>query len=169
MNEIERILKLDHAGEYGAINIYSAQLLIARLFYKDITPNLEEMISHEKEHHEAFNDLLLARSTRPFSTIKLWAAGGFALGLVTAILGRKAIWVCTDAVETTVLHHLEWQLEFLKAHDPEAHAAVLSIVTDEEAHQEFGQVHGKDSLIYKPIFFIVKKSTQFAIWISAKL
>lgn len=169
MEEIERILKLDQAGEYGAINIYSAQLLIARLFYKDIVLKLEEMLSHEREHYKIFNDLLIARSIHPFGVIKFWAVGGFALGMFTAIISRNTIWICTDSVETTVLHHLDWQLEFLKKHDLEAHAAVLSIIADEESHQEFGQSNGSDSLIYKPVFFIVKKSTEFAIWISRKL
>ena len=169
MKEIEHILKLDQAGEYGAIYIYSAQLLIARILYKNIVSTLEEMISHEKEHYKTFTDLLEARSMQPFHTIKLWAVGGFVLGFLTAILGRKTIWICTDAVETTVLDHLEWQLEFLSKNDSEAHAAVFSIVADEKAHQEFGQSHGENSLFYAPIFFIVKKSTEFAIWLSAKL
>jgi Ubiquinone biosynthesis protein COQ7 len=103
MKEIEYILKLDHAGGYGAINIYSAQLLIARLFYKDIVFKLEEMLSPEREHYKTFNNLLLARSTRPFSTIKFWA----------------------EQCET--------------------------------------------SLLYKPIFFMVKRSTEFAIWLPKKL
>ena len=169
MKEIERILKLDQAGEYGAIYIYSAQLLISRILYKNIVSKLEEMISHEKEHYKTFNNLLIARSMQPFQTIKFWAVGGFVLGLFTAILGRKAIWICTDAVETTVLHHLEWQLEFLSKNDSEVHTAVLSIVDDEKSHQEFGQSHGENSLFYGPIFFIVTKSTEFAIWLSTKL
>jgi ubiquinone biosynthesis monooxygenase Coq7 len=169
MKEVERILKLDQAGEYGAIQIYSAQLLLARLRYKDIISQLEEMISHEKEHYKTFNNLLLARGMSPFRVIRLWAAGGFVLGIVTAILGRKAIWICTDAVETTVLHHLEWQLDFLSKHDLEAHSAVLSIVADEKAHQEFGQKHSENSFLHAPIFFIVRKSTEFAIWVSTKL
>ena len=169
MKEIERILKLDQAGEYGAIQIYSAQLLIARILYKNIVSTLEEMISHEKEHYRTFSNLLMARSTQPFQTIKLWAVGGFVLGLFTALLGRKAIWICTDAVETTVIDHLEWQLEFLSKNDSEMHTAVLSIVADEQAHQEFGQSHGENSRLYLPIFFIVKKSTEFAIRVSAKL
>ena len=127
------------------------------------------MLSHEKEHYKIFNDLLVGRSKHPFYTINFWAVGGFALGLFTAIIGRNAIWICTDAVESTVLHHLEWQLEFLNKYDSEAHAAVLSIIADEESHQEFGQSNGRNSLIYKPIFFIVKKSTEFAIWSSTKL
>lgn len=169
MKEIERILKLDHAGEYGAIHIYSTQLLIARIFYKDIVLKLEEMILHEKEHYKIFGNLLLNRSMRPFSMIKLWAAGGFAMGFFTALLGRSAIWICTDAVETVVLNHLEWQLMFLEEHDPEVHQAVMSIIADEESHQEFGQNNGKDSPIQKPIFFVIKKITEFAIRVSAWL
>jgi 3-demethoxyubiquinol 3-hydroxylase len=169
MKEIERILRLDQAGEYGAIYIYSAQLLIARLFYKDIVSKLEEMLSHEKEHYQIFNNLLIARSMQPFHIIRFWAIGGFALGLFTAIIGRNAIWICTDAVESTVLHHLEWQLAFLNKHDPEAHAAVLSIVADEESHQQYGQNNGRNTLLHKPIFFMVKRSTEFAIWLSTKL
>lgn len=164
--EIERILRLNHAGEYGAIRIYSAQLLIARIFYKDIVTKLEEMISHEEAHYKTFGNLLLNRSMHPFFIIKLWAVGGFAMGFFTALMGRKAIWICTDAVETTVLNHLEWQIMFLEKHDPEIHTAVISIIADEEAHQEFGQNNGKDSPMQKPIFFIIKKSTEFAIWIS---
>jgi 3-demethoxyubiquinol 3-hydroxylase len=169
MKEIERILRLDHAGEYGAIRIYSAQLLIARIFYKDIVSKLEEMIAHEKEHHKTFSALLLARSMKSFYVLGLWAIGGFLMGLFTALLGRKAIWVCTDAVETTVLDHLEWQLAFLKENDLEVHAAVLSIITDEQEHQEFGRNHGSDGFIYKSISFMIKRSTAFAIWISTYL
>ncbi len=169
MKEIERILRLDHAGEYGAIRIYSAQLLIARIFYKDIVPNLEEMISHEREHFKTFDDLLVSRSMNPFSILKLWGVGGFLMGLFTALVGRKAIWVCTAAVETTVLHHLEWQLDFLQQHDPEVRDAVISIITDEESHQQFGETHGSNSLMYKPISSIIKRSTAFAIWLSTIL
>jgi len=106
---------------------------------------------------------------RPFHLIQFWAVGGFALGLFTAMLSRNAIWICTDAVETTVLHHLEWQLAFLDRHDPEAYAAVSSIVADEESHQQFGRNNSGNAQIHKPIFSLVKRSTEFAIWLSTKL
>lgn len=169
MKEVERILRVDHAGEYGAINIYKAQLLIARLFYKDIVPKLEEMLSHEKVHFNTFNNLLISRSIRRCYAIHFWAFGGFSLGVVAAIMGRNAIWVCTNSIETTVLHHLDDQLDFLSKNDIEVHAAVLSIKADEEAHQEFGQTNGVNSLLYKPIFYLVSRATEFAIWLSSKL
>lgn len=169
MKEVERILRVDHAGEYGAINIYKAQLFIARIFYRDIVLQLEEMLSHEKVHFSTFNKILVARSIRRCYAIHLWAFGGFLLGLFTALIGRNAIWVCTNSIESTVLHHLEWQLDFLSKNDSEVHQAVLSIKADEEAHQEFGQANGKSSLVYKPIFYIVRQATEIAIWLSSKL
>lgn len=95
MKEVERILRVNHAGEYGAINIYKAQLLVARLFYKDIVPQLEEILSHEKVHFNTFNNLLISRSIRRCYAIHFWAFGGFSLGLFTAIIGRNAIWLST--------------------------------------------------------------------------
>jgi ubiquinone biosynthesis monooxygenase Coq7 len=169
MKEVHRIIRVDHAGEYGAINIYSAQLIIARLFYKDIVAQLEEMLSHEKAHFKTFDQLLKKRAIRHCYALRLWALGGFMLGLFTALAGRNAIWVCTNSIETTVLHHLQWQLSFLKEHDEEAHDAVLSIKSDEEAHQAFGQNNGSESIGYRPIFWLVRKSTECAIWLSTKL
>ncbi len=167
--EIERIIRVDHAGELGAINIYKAQLLIARLFYKDIVPELREMLSHEKEHYATFSSLLLKRSVRSCYALWFWAFGGFSLGVFTALMGRNAIWVCTNAIESTVLHHLEWQLSFLQLHDEEAFDAVHSIKADEESHQQLGAKLGNNASIYAPIFWVVKYSTKCAIWLSTKL
>jgi len=167
--EIERILRVDHAGELGAINIYRAQLSIAKLFYKDMVPELRDMLAHEKEHFSTFNKLLLSRSVRSCYALWFWALGGFILGLFTGLVGRNAIWVCTNAIESTVLHHLEWQLNFLQKHDLEAYNAVHSIKADEEAHQKLGEQKGTNARLYSPIFFVVKGSTKYAIWLSTKL
>jgi 3-demethoxyubiquinol 3-hydroxylase len=167
--EVERILRVDHAGEFGAINIYRAQRALARLFYKDIVPKLDEMLAHEREHFRRFDSLLKARRVRSCYALYIWAAGGAMVGFITGALGRNAIWVCTDSIESTVLHHLEWQLSFLSAHDAEAHDAVLSIKGDEEAHRDFGQTHGVRSPIYAPVFWVVRRSTEIAIWLSTKL
>lgn len=169
MKEIERIIRVDHAGERGAIGIYSAQLVVARVLYKDLVPVLEAMLLHEREHYATFNRLLNSRRIRHCYGLGLWAFGGAVLGTLTALLGRNAIWVCTNSIETTVLHHLEWQLAFLNKHDAEAYAAVLSIKSDEEEHREMGRSNGKESFLYKPIFWLVQRSTEFAIWLSTKL
>lgn len=169
MKEVERIIRVDHAGELGAINIYRAQIFVAKLFYKDIVATLEDMLSHEIAHFNTFNNLLNKRGIRHCYALKLWSFGGGVLGFITALCGRNAIWVCTHSIESTVLHHLDWQLDFLEQHDKEAYQAVLSIKADEEEHQELGKNNGINSPIYKPIFYIVRKSTELAIWLSTKL
>jgi len=169
MKEVDRIIRVDHAGELGAIQIYNAQILVSRILQRDIVPKLEDMLRHEKEHFERFDQLLKKRKIRHCYALVIWAMGGFVLGAFTGLLGRNAIWVCTSSIETTVLHHLEWQLAFLKEHDLDAHNIVLSIKADEEGHREFGQVNGSDSIMYRPIFWLVRKSTECAIWLSTKL
>ncbi len=169
MNDIDRILRVDHAGEYGAIHIYQAQLWVARWLYHDIVDTLDDMLSHEKNHYQRFDDLLQRRRIRHCYAIHLWALGGWLLGLVTAALGRNAIFVCTYSIESTVLQHLDHQLQYLQQHDSEAYAAVLSIKADEEAHQALGQRFGSSSILYKPLFYIVNQATTFAIWLSTKL
>lgn len=169
MKEVERILRVDHAGEYGAVHIYNAQLLIAKWCFKDIVPKLEEMLVHERQHLQTFSDILKRRNIRHCYALRLWALGGCCLGFITAILGRKAIWVCTESIESTVLHHLDWQLRFLRQHDEEAHSAVFSIKSDEEEHRDYGQTNSTSFFLYAPIFVVVRYSTRFAIWLSTKL
>tara|TARA_R110000764_G_scaffold57147_1_gene124458 strand:- start:1898 stop:2407 length:510 start_codon:yes stop_codon:yes gene_type:complete len=169
MQEIDRIIRVDHAGEAGAIGIYGAQLFIARVLYKDMVLALEDMIGHEREHFSTFDRLLKERGIRRCYGLALWVWGGTLLGVITTLMGRNAIWVCTNAIETTVLHHLQWQLAFLKQHDAQAYTAVLSIKSDEEAHQKMGQKNGNHSLFTRPIFWVVQQATECAIWLSKKL
>lgn len=169
LNNIHRILRVDHAGEYGAIHIYRAQLLIARLCHPEIVPTLAEMLAHEKIHYQRFDTLIKTRAIRPCYAIQLWALGGFLLGVGTALLGRNAIFVCTHAIESTVLHHLTSQLDYLKSRDTQAHAAVLSIQSDEQSHQAIGEKYGKKSRLNRPLYCIVDRATRLAIWLSTKL
>ncbi|WP_440905667.1 demethoxyubiquinone hydroxylase family protein [Catenovulum sp. SX2] len=166
---VQRILRVDHAGELGAINIYTAQLFLAKYFYHDIVAELQDMLLHEKQHFNTFDSLLKSRGLRSCYALRLWAIGGFLLGLFTALLGRNAIWICTNAVETTVLHHLESQLDLLKFIDKEAYAAVLSIKTDEENHQSTAVNNASNSCFAWPINILVGNTTKFAIWLSTKL
>ena len=167
--EVHRILRVDHAGETGAIQIYKAQIAVSRFLYPDIVQTLSEMLEHEIEHFNTFDELLKKRGIRHCYALGLWALGGMLLGLVTSILGKNSIWVCTNAIETTVLNHLEHQLEYLQSVDTEAYEAVLSIKNDEESHQQHGAESQQPSVLNKPIFGLVSVSTAFAIWLSTKL
>jgi 3-demethoxyubiquinol 3-hydroxylase len=131
---IARILKVNHAGEHGAIQIYTAQISIARRRFPDIVPMLETMLGHEVEHHRLFQEAMRSRHARPCRLLFLWSWGGFFLGLFTALLGRRMIWICTEAVEEAVHHHLTDQLHFLISHDPELHRIIADIQLEEQGH-----------------------------------
>ncbi len=130
---VRRILKVNHAGEYGAIRIYKAQLWLARRFYPDIVPFLQETLGHEINHCTLFYNAMPERQTRPCRVMSLWGNGGYVLGFVTALMGRQAIWLCTSAVEDTVHKHLEDQLRFLAGKD-DALVALIESIKAEELH-----------------------------------
>ena len=169
MKNVERILRVDHAGERGAISVYQSQLFVAKYFYKDIVPILEEMLEHEKQHCQIFENALKERELRHCYAIKLWSVGGTLLGLLTALAGRKAIWTCTDSIETTVLQHLDEQLNYLREVDTNAFEIVRSIKEDEEEHRDLGRKNGSGSCIHRPIYWCVKNSVELAINLSSRL
>jgi 3-demethoxyubiquinol 3-hydroxylase len=138
---IARIVRVNHAGEYGAIRIYSAQIGVASRLYPDVVPALAEMLGHERAHCAAFYGAMPARGSRPCRVMSLWGLGGSLLGFLTALLGRQGIWVCTAAVEAAVHRHLDDQLHFLQGRDAELHAIILSIREEELAHLHHAETH----------------------------
>jgi ubiquinone biosynthesis monooxygenase Coq7 len=138
---IARIVKVNHAGEYGAIRIYSAQIRIASRLYPDLVAALSEMLAHEKEHCAAFLGAMPARRSRPCRIMSLWSRGGWLLGALTALMGRQAIWACTAAVEAAVHRHLDDQLLFLGDRDPELYGIILSIQEQELSHLRHAEAH----------------------------
>ena len=96
---IARIVRVNHAGEYGAIRIYTAQIGVSAKRYPDVVPALADMLQHEKKHCAAFFAAMPQRQSRPCRIMSLWSWGGWLLGFATALMGRQAIWVCTAAVK----------------------------------------------------------------------
>jgi ubiquinone biosynthesis monooxygenase Coq7 len=128
------IVRVNHAGEFGAIRIYSTQNAIAARLYPDVAPALADMLTHEREHCAAFRDAMPARGSRPCRVMSLWSWGGALLGLATALMGRQAIWICTAAVEAAVHRHLGDELHFLKERDTELTGVILAIRQEELSH-----------------------------------
>lgn len=138
---VARILKVNHAGEYGAIRIYRAQLAVSKIFYPDMATHLAEMLGHEIEHCAVFRAAMPARDARPCRIMLLWGVGGSGLGLLTAFMGRQAIWTCTAAVEAAVHRHLDDQLHFLSERDAELYAVILSIRDEELSHLKMAETN----------------------------
>jgi ubiquinone biosynthesis monooxygenase Coq7 len=131
---IRRIVRVNHAGEYGAIRIYSAQIAVAGRLWPDVVPALETMLADEIDHCAKFFAAMPARGSRPCRIMQLWSLGGYVLGAATAIMGRRTIWVCTAAVEETVHRHLDEQMHFLARRDAGLHEVIASIREEELAH-----------------------------------
>src|SRR5580704_10699208 len=131
---IARILKVNHAGEYGAIRIYRAQIWVARRRYPDVVPFLKETLGHEIRHCTLFRSAMPQRNARPCRIMALWGNGGFVLGFLTALLGRRGIWICTAAVEAAVHRDMQDQLLFLCDRDAALYALIAAIQYEELMH-----------------------------------
>ena len=142
---------------------------MAKRFYPQLVAPLTRMLQHEKKHLQAFDSLLKQRKIKPCYALTLWAIGGYLLGLITALLGKNAIWICTHAVESTVLTHLKHQLYYLAHHDRQLYDVVLSIEQDEQNHHDYGLAQQQPSWLNKPIYCVVSMATTLAIGLSTRL
>jgi 3-demethoxyubiquinol 3-hydroxylase len=164
---IARILKVNHAGEYGAIRIYRAQIWLARRLYPDVVPFLEETLSHEVGHCAMFENAMPERAARPCRAAFLWGNGGLVLGFLTALIGREGIWVCTAAVEGTVHKHLDDQLFFLRDKDPALHSLIAAIQDEELHHLNYAAERiVSRSWWVRPLSAFIGAATEMVIWLS---
>jgi ubiquinone biosynthesis monooxygenase Coq7 len=164
---IARIVKVNHAGEFGAIRIYSAQLMVSGWFWPDCSPALAEMLRHERNHCAIFRAAMPPRQSRPCRVMHFWSYGGWILGFVTACLGRKGIWACTAAVEAAVHRHLDDQLHFVQARDCELYRIIVSIREEELAHLRHAeaQLHSPGTMLHL-LRRIISLTTDGLIWLS---
>lgn len=136
---IRRILRVDHAGEHGAVSIYSAQLIHLGVRHADVRDWLTETLDHERAHRAAFRDAMPSRAAKPCRALSIWSVGGWVLGCLTALMGPKAIMACTAAVERTVHGHLQEQIAFLSHRDRELAALVERIQREELSHLTYAE------------------------------
>ncbi len=166
----DRIIKVNHAGEHGAISIYSGQIFMARLTAPDMVSELAEFRSHEEKHRAIFGAELQRRGRPRCRSYWLCGLGGYVLGLMTGLLGRNAIAATTVAVESVVLRHLEQQLVVLVGNDPAAVAAISAIVSEEQDHHDRSASHAQtDKFWPKVLTPVVSASTEAVIWLGMRV
>jgi len=132
---IGRILRVDQAGEFGAVRIYAGQLAVMG----DRAPHAREvqaMAAQEEDHRRKFDALLAQRGVRPTALAPLWSAAGYALGAATALIGPEAAMACTAAIETEIDRHYTRQLDELGDSDPELTAVIGQFRDDEREHKQ---------------------------------
>ena len=166
----DRIMKVNHAGEHGAIAIYSGQIIMARFTCPDLIAALVEFRSHERRHRSIFEAELHRRGAQRCRSYWLCGIGGFALGAITGLFGRSAIAATTVAVESVVLRHLEEQIDGLGSDDPTAVAAILSIVEEERQHRDHSANDLNARKFWPKILMpVVSASTETVIWLGMKM
>jgi ubiquinone biosynthesis monooxygenase Coq7 len=165
--EIARILRVDHAGEYGATRIYQGQLDV--LGRGRASGVIRQMAEAEKRHLARFETLLRNRRVRPTLLHPLWSVAGYALGAATALLGERAAMACTVAVEEVIDEHYRAQAERLGDEDPALRETILSFRDDEIAHRDMALAQGaEDTAGYDLISAVVKTGSRIAIWLSTR-
>jgi ubiquinone biosynthesis monooxygenase Coq7 len=170
LTRADRILKVNHAGEHGAVNIYRGQRLAC--FWRDdeLKRELEEFRSHEERHRDVFAAELARRGVRRCRSYHLCGLGGLLLGLGTGVCGRASIAAVTVAVERVVLRHLESQLRELDGVDPAAHAAIASILEDERTHHDRAAQEPRQGIFWPRLLKpVVSAATEFVIWTGMRL
>uniref|UniRef100_A0A4W2CBH8 5-demethoxyubiquinone hydroxylase, mitochondrial n=1 Tax=Bos indicus x Bos taurus TaxID=30522 RepID=A0A4W2CBH8_BOBOX len=140
---VDRIIRVDHAGEYGANRIYAGQMAV--LGRTSIGPVIQKMWDQEKDHLKKFNELMVAFRVRPTVLMPFWNVVGFALGAGTALLGKEGAMACTVAVEESIAHHYNNQIRTLMEKEPEKYEELLQVIKkfrDEELeHHDIGLEH----------------------------
>ena len=169
---LEEIIRVDHAGERGAIKIYEGQLLALKTFKQDedLKKQIEEMKEHEKEHYEFFDKEIQKRNIKPTKLLPLWDLLGVTLGFGTAMMGKKATMLCTASVEEVIDGHYKNQIHTLEEDEKELKNKINKFRDDELNHKNIAYESGatKDGL-YGVLDKIIKTSSHIAIKISEKI
>jgi len=169
---LEEIIRVDHAGERGAIKIYEGQLLALKTIKQDedLKNIIEDMKEHEKEHLAYFEKEIQKRKIKPTYLLPLWDVMGVALGFGTAILGKKAAMLCTASVEEVIENHYQNQLEKLGNDEKELKTKIEKFKSDEVNHKNIAYEAGATNKgLYSIMDKIIRSSSKIAIKISEKI
>ena len=169
---LEEIIRVDHAGERGAMKIYEGQLLALKTIKEDesLKNKIEEMKEHEKQHLEYFENEIQKRKIKPTYLLPLWDLMGVTLGFGTALLGKKTAMLCTASVEEVIEDHYQNQLKKLGNDEMELKAKIEKFRGDEINHKNTAyQSVNNNKGIYSIMDKIIKTSSRIAITISEKI
>ena len=166
---LEEIIRVDHAGEFGATRIYDGQIAIFGKSSK-IGKTIQHMADQEQEHIDKFNELILEHRVRPTALLPIWNVAGYALGASTALLGEKAAMACTVAVEKVIGEHYQEQINLLEDDHKDLKKTISKFRDDELEHHDIGIEHDAESAIgYRLMSRVIEFGCKTAIAISKKV
>jgi ubiquinone biosynthesis monooxygenase Coq7 len=165
---IKQIIRVNHAGEYGAKRIYAGQLAV--LGKSACAPVLKEMAHQEQEHLDKFSELMVKRRVRPTFLMPFWHVAGYALGAATALLGEKAAMACTVAVESVIDEHYASQEQELSGDEKELKSVISKFRADEKEHHDTALSHDAEAApLYQVLTTVIAYQTKLAIWLSTRI
>ncbi len=165
---IERIIRVDHAGEYGARRIYEGQLAV--LGRTRHAPLLRHMKEQEEEHLRTFSRLIAERRVRPTALLPLWHVAGFVLGAATALLGPRAAMACTVAVEEAIDEHYAAQAAALPEHEAPLRETIERFRAEELEHRDIGLANeAEQAPAYRLLSAAIKAGCKVAIRLSERV
>tara|TARA_B100002051_G_C16644031_1_gene590210 strand:- start:83 stop:616 length:534 start_codon:yes stop_codon:yes gene_type:complete len=169
--KLERFIRVDHAGERGAIKIYEGQLLALSTFYKneELKKLIENMKIHEEEHSEYFEKEIYKRNIKPTRFLKVWDLLGIGLGFGSTLLGKKAAMLCTASVEEVIDEHYQNQINQIEDDEIEFREKIIKFRKDELHHKNIAYDEGASKEgPYRILDEIIKAGSKIAIKISEK-
>ena len=170
--KIEEFIRVDHAGERGAIKIYEGQLLALNTIVKDenLKKIIEKMKIHEKEHCTFFEDEIKKRNIKPTKFLPLWDLLGVTIGFSSTILGKKAAMLCTASVEEVIDEHYQNQINQLNSDEKKLKEKIIKFRQDELHHKDIAYEKGATKKgLYGILDKVIKTGSKIAINISEKV
>ena len=171
-NKVEEFIRVDHAGERGAVKIYEGQLLALNTLVKDenLKKTIEEMKVHEMEHCQFFENEIRKRNIKPTKFLPLWDLLGVGLGFGSTLLGKKAAMLCTASVEEVIDKHYQDQIDQLQSDENALKSKIIKFREDELHHKDIAYEQGASKKgLYSIMDKIIKTGSKIAINISEKI
>ena len=171
-NKVEEFIRVDHAGERGAVKIYEGQLLALNTFVKNesLKKTIEEMKVHEMEHCQFFENEIKKRNIKPTKLLPLWDLLGVGLGFGSTLLGKKAAMLCTASVEEVIDKHYQDQINQLESDEKDLKSKIIKFREDELHHKDIAYEQGASKKgLYSIMDKIIKTGSKIAINISEKI
>lgn len=168
--KVQSMIRVDHAGEFGAVRIYAGQKAVFGKNHR-LSPLIDHMAEQEDVHLNKFNKMIAERGVRPTILTPVWHVAGFMLGAGTALLGEKAAMACTAAVETVIDEHYQDQLDALEAADaePTLRETIKDFQSEEVEHLELAKKYGAEEATgYDVLSSTIMAGCRAAIWLSKR-
>ena len=165
---VEQMIRVDHAGEYGAARIYAGQLAVMGN-RTPVAAEIGRMKAQEQRHLDTFNRLIVERRVRPTLLHPIWHVAGYALGAATALLGPTAAMACTVAVETEIDRHYAAQRTALAGSDPELEAHIADFQADEVEHRDTAAAHVGDTGGFALMTRVIRAGCRVAIAVTKRV